>query len=187
MAIPMLIKGYATYPTLNESVFHGVDFQAQATLYNNLQEIAYDMENAFITEAEDIKLQLLKLESEVITRTINTITPEEQAAGKLITKTAEDAVALNTASGEFFTLINALCQKADLASTVPIVASCLNPVKSNDIISGKTMPGVTSIAIPKQFDDVTKWARFIKQRVCILNEALVVSWPSHQASTAEYS
>ena len=177
MEIPVHIKPGDIHPTLNTSIYQGADFQNQASLYQDLQAITNDPDNNFMTRIIDIDSKLEDLENAIILRTKQSITPEEQRDGKLISRTIEDATAFNAASGEFFQLINDICRKADLASNVPILPASSIAAKKNDIISGKTIPGVTSIAISKQLEDATKRARYIMQRVHLTIRAI----KGHQA------
>ena len=172
MNIPVHIKPGDVHPTLNHTVFQGEDYQIHAQLYETLQNITLDPKHAFLEKVDLVRQNLEALESEIVARTKATISLEEQKAGKLIERTAQDAVILNNASAEFFTIITDICREADLASKVPIVPSSATQGKRKDVISGKIMPGIASIAITKSLENADKRVRTVGQRMQLLIQAL---------------
>jgi len=91
----------------------------------------------------------------------------------LILRSIEDAEIMNRSSSQFFTLVNDVCWKVNLASNVPVVSSHSYTIKKKDVISEKVMPGVASIAITKQIDDAAKRARSALQRIRILIKTII--------------
>jgi len=175
MNIPVRYKTGDNHPCINEQVYKGAEFAIHAKLYNDLQKITNESSNGFQDRITLIHSQLEQFEKGVIDRTTTTISSEEQLAGKLVKRTPLDAKRINTASHEFFTLINDVCRVAGLASMVAFVQSSSSQKKCNEIITGKSMLPTTSFAISKQLDDSTKRARSICQQISILLRSLAMS------------
>ena len=171
MNIPVQLLPGANHPTLAENVYKGTDYQVHAELYASLQTIINDPDSGFLERINHLANQLKLLEMDVIQRTKNEITPEDQAAGKLIQRTISDADRLNQCSGEFFTLLHDICRAADLASQVPILPSASMAAKKALVKQGKVIPGVTSVAIAKHLDEAVKRSRSVMQRLQILLKA----------------
>lgn len=166
--IPVLKKPGEDHPSLNYSVFKGNEFRLQEQLYNELQSIVSDPEHRFMHRLEDIRSKLEQCELDVIERTKRLITPEDQANGKLIPRTPEDAALINETSAAFFTLLNDICREANLASMVRVLKPPPGAINKRDIASEKIIPGICSIAISRQIDDSIKRNRSILQRLGIL-------------------
>jgi hypothetical protein len=81
MNIPVKIKNNDDHPSLNDSVYKGLDFRLHQQLYNKIQRTVNDTEQSFIDRVGEIQLQLRKLEDEIIERTKTFINVDEQIAG----------------------------------------------------------------------------------------------------------
>jgi hypothetical protein len=127
----------------------------------------------FLDTITAIQGQLQKLENNVIAHKKISITREDLIAGKLVQQTIHDAIIINDACNQFFTLLNDICHEVELAAIVPIIPSHSFSAKEADIASGKIMQGVSSIAIEKQLDDAVKNAKSIHQRVLLLLKAII--------------
>jgi len=172
MNIPMHIKPGDTHPSLNDSVFHGVDYQAHAALYDTLQETVHDVKHNFIERITTIGKTLENMEHDIIAHTRVSITPDEQKAGKLITRTTNNATIINTASTDFFALITDICREAHLASNVTILPLSSVQAKKNAIVSEKIIPGICSNALSKNLGEASKRAHSVCQRIQLLTRAL---------------
>jgi hypothetical protein len=173
MNIPMHIKHGETHPSLNMNVYKGANFRVHEQLYDAIQKACNDPNKNFMNKIIELQTGLQALELEVIAKTKAKISEVSQKNGKLIQRTKHDANIINDALSQFFSLINDICCKADLASKVPIVSSRSYIAKRNDVITEKIMPGIASIAITKQIDDTMKRARSILQRTNILLKSLI--------------
>jgi hypothetical protein len=117
---------------------------------------------------------LLNLESRVITHTKREVNDEDQVAGKLVQRSLQDAMIINDASNRFFTLLTDILRVVGLSSKVPKIPSISKKIRQN-IVSEKKIPGVTSISITRQIDDLTIRARNITQRANILMRTIIRS------------
>jgi flagellar biosynthesis/type III secretory pathway chaperone len=75
-----------------------------------------DPQLPFIKQVTTIQTQLETLEQEIIAKTEASITPEQQATGKLLQRIPEVAQVLNDASQGFFRIITEICREASLAT-----------------------------------------------------------------------
>jgi hypothetical protein len=73
-------------------VYKGIEFQAHAHLYYLPQKIAEDPKLCSNTRINNIKKQLEEFEDKIISRTKQSISPEEQNMGKLIQCLPSDAI-----------------------------------------------------------------------------------------------
>jgi hypothetical protein len=138
-------------------------------LYNSLYETAKDIEKGFPKRISAIFRTLQELEADVIGRTSETISREDQQNGILIQRSLQDANIINEASGQFFAHLNNICREAGLASKVTIIPSMAINAKKRNAMSEKILPDeIASIAITKQIDDTSKRARSVLQRINIL-------------------
>jgi hypothetical protein len=131
-------------------VYKGVNFREHAQLYDSLCKTVNDPSNNFMDRIQD------KQEKAVIAHTKANISREDQINGKLIQRSSHDAIIINEAASKFFTLVNDICRKAELATTVPIIPSISIEAKKKNIISGKLIPGVVSIAHAKRIDHISE-------------------------------
>jgi hypothetical protein len=127
-----------------------VNFREHAQLYDSLCKTVNDPSNNFMDRIQD------KQEKAVIAHTKANISREDQINGKLIQRSSHDAIIINEAASKFFTLVNDICRKAELATTVPIIPSISIEAKKKNIISGKLIPGVVSIAHAKRIDHISE-------------------------------
>jgi hypothetical protein len=111
---------------------------------------------------------LQKVEADIIQRTIEFISGEDQQNGILIHRYIQDVNIINNTSDLFFLLVKDICREVGLAKMVPVIPSQAMHAKKQQIISEKIVPGVASLAITKQIDDTAKRARNILQRINIL-------------------
>jgi hypothetical protein len=109
MSIPMSIKHRADHPSLREDIYKGEEFPNQAKLYQKIQRVIKDPKFGFHDRITDIKRRLEDLEKNIIAITRDTISPQEQANGKLIPRTLKDAQDVNEVSQKFFQLISEIC------------------------------------------------------------------------------
>jgi len=167
MSIPMSIKHGTDHPSLREDKYKGEEFYHQAKLYQKIQKVVKDPKLGFHDRITDIKRKVENLEKNIIAITRDTISPQEQANGKLIPRTLKDAQDVNEASQQFFQLISEICRQVGLSRYVPIVNNAVNRIKKKDIASGKTIPGIASVPISKNLDDTLKRTRMILQRLQI--------------------
>jgi hypothetical protein len=172
MCIPVAIRKGQDHPTLNEKVFKGKEFQDYALLYHHLQRTALDPKLKFLENVEKIKSNLEELEVQIVNPTKLNINTEEQNKGKLIQRLPSDAQAINDLSSCFFAIIHEICRHTNLTSMVPIVPHASIQTNSQAVITEKMMPGVASMPISKQLNDVFKRAKSIRQRVQILLNAI---------------
>lgn len=183
MNILMHIKRGDDHPSLNDTVFKGADFQMQAQLYDKLQTTVQDPANLFLSRVSNIGNQLIQLDADIIAHTKSSITPADQKAGMLITRTPQDAAIINSTSSEFFQIIDDIRREADLAFKVPIIPSQSINAKKGEIVSEKIMPGVSSSAIPKNLDEAAKRTRSVLQRTNLLAHALTGTQIRNQNKT----
>ncbi len=127
-----------------------MNFREHAQLYDSLCKTVNDPSNNFMDRIQD------KQEKAVIAHTKANISREDQINGKLIQRSSHDAIIINEAASKFFTLVNDICRKAELATTVPIIPSISIEAKKKNIISGKLIPGVVSIAHAKRIDHISE-------------------------------
>jgi len=167
MAIPVNTQRGHDHPTLREDVFKGAEYRSHAKLLNLLQEICEDPQYKILDQITTVKNQLESLENEIINRTKQDISPEDQIHGKLIQRIPLDAQRLNDASHRFFEIIYDICRHARLSRRVPIINNMANQTKRQDIISEKIIPGIAAIPITKCLDDTQKRARRMLQRILI--------------------
>lgn len=113
-----------------------MNFREHAQLYDSLCKTVNDPSNNFMDRIQD------KQEKAVIAHTKANISREDQINGKLIQRSTHDAIIINEAFSKFFTLVNEICRKAELATTVPIIPSISIEAKKKIVISGKLIPGV---------------------------------------------
>ena len=168
MNIPVHLKPGYDHPCLNDTCFKGTDFRMQADLYKELQNIANDPSKGYLATMTNIKSQLERLETAIISTTKETISPEEQIAGKLIPRTPQDAAELMSASSQFFEVINNICRDANLAKKVYVLPKSAISSQKRAVAKEKTMPGISSLAVTKKLDDTIKRSRRIRQRIAIL-------------------
>jgi hypothetical protein len=175
MNIPMHIKKGDIHHTLNTNIYKGEDFRMHAKLYDNIQETVHDGSKHFLERITNISTTLKNLEKDVILRTISNINREDQASGKLSQRSVQDATILNDASSQFFTLVHDICREVGLAKMVRKIPSTSSKGMQQKVSSEKIIPGISSIAITKQIDDLTKRARSITQRSNLLLRTIVRS------------
>jgi hypothetical protein len=119
MNIPVAILTGEEHPTLSDKVFKGNKFRHHKALYKSLQNIAKDPALQLSTRIEGIHHELSNNEQHIISRTMNTITPEVQDKGKSIQRTPADAEFINNISVQFFfETINDISRHAKLAKMV---------------------------------------------------------------------
>ena len=109
MNIPVTLKPGQEHPSLNDNVYKGIEFQAHAHLYYLLQKIAEDPKLCSNTRINNIKKQLEEFEDKIISRTKQSISPEDQDMGKLIQRLPSDAKIINDTSSCFFNIIQDIC------------------------------------------------------------------------------
>jgi hypothetical protein len=119
-----------------------VNFREHAQLCDSLWKTVNDPSNNFMDRIQDVQDTLRELEKVVIAQTKANISREDQINGKLIQRSTLDAIIINEAFSKFFTLVNEICRKAELATTVPIIPSISIEAKKKIVISGKLIPGV---------------------------------------------
>jgi hypothetical protein len=168
MNIPVISHYINEHPVLNENVFQGSDYRQHAALYNSIQQIVEDPTSNIHTRIEDIQQQLQNFELEIIDRTKSSITPHDQASGRLIQRTSSDAIFLNDMSSKFFEVINDVCRQAKLANQVYTIKAAAVMSKKKAIVEGKIIPGIASFPLTKQLDDALKRARAIHQRILLI-------------------
>ena len=168
MNIPVQLRPGDDHPSLSTTVFKGADFRTHEQLYKDLQAVVTDPASQFLPRLSDMHSKLKNYEAAIIERTKQSITSEDQACGRLVQRTPEDAEFINATSTAFFTLLNDICREANLASNVPIIKPPPKAAKRRDVICENVMPGVTSVAIGKQIEDTLKRARSTHQRLGIL-------------------
>jgi len=173
MNIPVQYTNKSAHPVLNDNVFKGSDFKHHESLYHKIQDTTKKEE--FKQRIMEIKKDLENLEMDIINRTRLTITPEDQAAGKLITRHPKDARRLNDASSEFFKLIQDVCRAVDLTAMVPIVPAASLHKQRQAIRKEKILPGIASIPLTRQLDDTYKRAKKIYQRLRILINNIITN------------
>jgi len=125
-------------------VYKGIEFQAHAHLYYLPQKIAEDPKLCSNTRINNIKKQLEELEDKIISRTKQSISPEEQNMGKLIQCLPSDAKNINDTSSCFFNIIQDICQKADLTKMIYTLPIASAHQRRQDIAREKILPGIVS-------------------------------------------
>jgi hypothetical protein len=166
MNIPVRVRQGQNHPSLNDTVFKGMEFQKHA-LYHTVQRTIKDPKHNFLNRVQDIKHQLEDFEREIISRTKNSISPEDQANGKLIQHIPSDAQMINDSPIQFFNLIYEICRQMNLSKMVPVLSRANIYEKKHKIATEKVMPGIASTILSKQLDDVVKCAKSIHQRIQI--------------------
>ncbi len=158
--IPVRIIPGNTHPSLDDTVYKGADYKIHAALFHNIQKIVANP-SEFHDRIQKVHDQLRTLIQNIVGRTKNSITIEEQKQGKLITRTNDDAKTLNDASMEFFSIIYDICRKAELSYKA--YSTKMNTANRNQekIASEKIMLTATSYALSKQLDETAKRARSI--------------------------
>jgi hypothetical protein len=158
MNIPVRIIPGNTHPSLDDNVYKGADYKIHAALFHNIQKIVANP-SEFKDRIQKVHDQLRTLKQNIVGRTKNSITSEEQEQGKLITRTNDDAKTLNDASMEFFSIINDICHKAELSYKA--YSTKMNTANRNQekIASENIMLTATSYALSKQLDETAKRAR----------------------------
>jgi hypothetical protein len=106
---------------------------------------------------------LEQFEKQIIDRTKNSITLEEQHNGKLIQRISVDAQIISVMSIKFFDIIYDSCREAKMTSKVAIVPAAVYQAKRHAISTGKIIPGIASLPISKQLDDSLKRAKKLRQ------------------------
>jgi hypothetical protein len=190
MNIPVHIKHGDNHPTISDNVYKGADFRLHVQLYDDIQKSEHDQDKGFMNRILEIQQTFMNLEKDIILRTKGTIGILDQAKGKLIQRSLQDAETINDASNKFFILIKDICSDVGLATKVFVIPSNSYKAKKDDIQSEKIMPGISSIAISKQINDAAKRARSICQRVNILIRSIVkvqrqniANWSTTQTNT----
>jgi len=153
--IPVRIIPGNTHPSLDDTVYKGADYKIHAALFHNIQKIVANP-SEFHDRIQKVHDQLRTLIQNIVGRTKNSITIEEQKQGKLITRTNDDAKTLNDASMEFFSIIYDICRKAELSYKA--YSTKMNTANRNQekIASEKIMLTATSYALSKQLDETAK-------------------------------
>jgi len=118
MNTPVSIRQGQNHPSLSDTIFKGMEFKKHAALYHTIQRTIKDPKHNFLNRVQDIKRQLEEFEREIISRTKNSIGPEDQANGKLIQRIPSDAQMINDLSVQFFNLIHDICRQVNLSKMV---------------------------------------------------------------------
>jgi hypothetical protein len=84
MNIPVIIKPGHNHPVINDSVYKRTEYKTYEKLYLDLQETITKSPTNHISNIQEVMKDLQSFESELIHRTLATISPEDQQAGKLI-------------------------------------------------------------------------------------------------------
>jgi hypothetical protein len=132
-------------------------------LYDDIQKSEHDQDKGFMNRILEIQQTFMNLEKDIILRTKEMIGILDQAKGKLIQRSLQDAETINDASNKFFNLIKDICSDVGLATKVFIIPSNSYKAMKDDIRSEKIIPGISSIMISKQNYDAAKRARSICQ------------------------
>jgi hypothetical protein len=115
---------------------------------------------------------LEQFEKQIINRTKNSITLEEQHNGKLMQRMPVDAQIISDMSIKFFDIIYDICREAKITSKVAIVPAAVYQAKQHAISTEKILPGIASLPISKQLDDSLKRTKSLRQQEQILLKSL---------------
>jgi len=115
---------------------------------------------------------LEQFEKQIIDRTKNSITLEEQHNGKLMQRMPVDAQIISDMSIKFFDIIYDICREAKITSKVAIVPAAVYQAKQHAISTEKILPGIASLPISKQLDDSLKRTKSLRQQEQILLKSL---------------
>jgi len=88
---------------------------------------------------------LEQFEKQIIDRTKNSITLEEQQNGILIQRRPIDAQIICNMSIKFFNIIYDICREAKITSKVPIIPAAVYHAKRHAISTGNIIPGIASL------------------------------------------
>jgi len=185
MNIPVHIKPNDTHSTLNDTVYKGSDFRIHAQIYHDLQQIAEDPNNEHKTKIASIRNQLEQLQQEVINRTRTNISEDDQAMGKLIERTPEDARIINDASEAFFTLIQNICRQAGLAKKTYIIPLVRIKSKQDDIEKENIMVSTSSIAMSKQLEEFLYRTKNLCQQIGSLKRSILQTQRRNRETKAD--
>jgi len=167
MNIPMVIRAGTDHPTINDSVFKGLQCKHHVALYNQIQEICQNPDYNILDCIAALHCQLCKLEAAITDRTKSSVTIEEQIKGTLIQRLPQDTQLLNDTSARFFDIIRDICRLANLTSKINIVPAAATNALRKTVASEKLMPGIASVPVTKQLDDSLKRTRMMYQRIRI--------------------
>jgi len=167
MNIPMVIRAGTDHPTINDSVFKGLQCNHHVALYNQIQEICQNPDYNILDCIAALHCQLCKLEATITDRTKSSVTIEEQIKGTLIQRLPQDTQLLNDTSARFFDIIRDICRLANLTSKINIVPAAATNALRKTVASEKLMPGIASVPVTKQLDDSLKRTRMMYQRIRI--------------------
>jgi len=174
MNIPVAFKPNQNHPSLNENVFHGTEFRLHSELYKQIQDIIYEPQLRFIERIEEVKSYLEQFEKQIIDRTKNSITLEEQQNGILVQRRPLDAQIICNMSKKFFNILYDICREAKITSKVPIIPAAIYHTKRHAVSTGNLIPGITSLPISKQLNDSLKRTKTLQQRAQILQKSLKI-------------
>ncbi len=154
--IPMNIKKGEVHPTLNRSLFKGINFEHHTKLYSKLQETFYETKLGYPTRLLDVKSKFKNLRQNIQSRTQQEITIAAPHKGKLKQRTKQDTENFWNASKELFQIITDILRDAGLAKTVPILPTTTRAKLKKDVAAQKIVPGVTSLPVAKHLDEAGK-------------------------------
>ena len=171
--IPVFTPNGQHHPTLSETIYHGDNYRHHKDLYTRIQTTINDPKHEFLGQIKRVQRNLEELKQTIITRTQNTITPGDQLAGKLVQRLPEDALNLNNASEQLFSIIQDICRKVGLATMVPVLPTASITKKKLAFANEKIIPGIASVPISKQVDDSIKRTRSLYQRLRLTLRAIL--------------
>jgi len=177
MNIPLRQTNDSDHPVLDDNVYKGVDFRHHQQLYATLQQIT--KEEKFQTHITAIKDRLEMLEEIIIERTKMTINPDDQKAGKLVTRLPDDAVCINTASTDFFALIHDICKEAGIVSVVHSLPAATIEKNRRAIKQEKIFPEITSVPLTRQINDTFKRIKSVYHRLRIILKQITENQRMH--------